>query len=184
MGFLDGLLKKGAKMIDDAIGEGSHAVTDLANQAISQMDGVLGNSQHTAAGESAAPQTAGNRSASAGRQAKKSFDQKLREFVARSGEYELGGRLTVQELEQEFGKEIYTRATGRCAPENITYTIYQGQERRLLIRLWENSNVYQHAANREIRRFCEENGVKLLDFFDYMPNEEEYMSERLTQALG
>lgn len=43
--------------------------------------------------------------------------------------------------------------------------------------------MYTRRANREIKDFCDANGVGMLDFFDYLPNEESYMEQRIRENL-
>jgi hypothetical protein len=113
----------------------------------------------------------------------KNFDEKLQTILQNAGSYELHRNISPEELEQEFGQEIYTRGGGRCEPENITYGIYQGDTRILMIRRWEQYADYCHKANRQIKDYCDTNGVKILDFFDYLPNREDYMEQRIRNEL-
>lgn len=112
----------------------------------------------------------------------KSFEEKLQTVLQNAGSYELRNNISPDELEREFGQEIYTRK-GCKRPENITYGIYQAGNRVLLIRLWTNYGDYNHRANRQIREFCESHGAKILDFFGYLPNEESYMDQRIRANL-
>lgn len=113
----------------------------------------------------------------------KSFDEKLVSIIQNAGSYELRRNISPDELEKEFGREVYTRGNRYCNPDNITYAVYEGGNRILYIRLWETYQDYSHVTNREILKFCRENGVKMLDFFDYLPNEEYYMVERIKEQL-
>lgn len=113
----------------------------------------------------------------------KSFDEKLQTILQNAGNYKIKEYISPDTLEQEFGQEIYTRGGGRCEPEDITYGIYQGGNRVLFIRFWDSYNEYAHVANREIKNFCDANNVKMLDFFEYLPNEEDYMEQRIREQL-
>ena len=77
----------------------------------------------------------------------KSFEEKLQTVLQNAGSYELRNNISPDELEREFGQEIYTRK-GCKRPENITYGIYQAGNRVLLIRLWTNyGDVYIFGEN-------------------------------------
>lgn len=117
------------------------------------------------------------------REDNRSFDEKLKTILQNAGSYELREDISPDTLEQEFGKQVYTRGGVRCEPERITYGIYQGDERILFIRLWEAYNDYAHAANREVKDFCNTNNIKILDFFEYLPNEADYMEQRIREQL-
>lgn len=112
----------------------------------------------------------------------KSFEEKLQAILQNAGNYELRRNLSPDDLEQELGQEIYNRK-GCKRPENITYGVYESGNRILLIRLWEDYAVYDHRANRQIKEFCDANGIKMLDFFEYLPNEESYMDQRIRANL-
>ena len=43
---------------------------------------------------------------------------------------------------------------------------------------------YDHTANRQIKKFCDQNGVKMLDFFNYLPNDYDYMEQRIRNTIG
>ena len=152
MGFLDKLIK-GAQIIGEIASEVSDA------------------QQSSAGSTPAAPYVP-----------EKSFEEKVQAALQKAGSYELRSNISPDDLEQEFGQEIYTRR-GCKRPENITYGIYQAGNRVLLIRLWTNYGDYNHMANRQIKEFCDANGVKMLDFFDYLPNEENYMDQRIRANL-
>lgn len=111
------------------------------------------------------------------------FEEKLQVILQNAGNYELKKDILPDTLEQEFGREIYTRGGNRCQPDKFTYGIYKGSERILYIRLWDFYSDYARAANRQIKSFCDANRIKMLDFFDYMPNEENYMEQRIREQL-
>lgn len=113
----------------------------------------------------------------------KSFEEKLQVILQNAGDYQLQRDILPDTLEQEFGREIYTRGGNRCLPDKFTYGIYKGSDRILIIRLWGWYSDYDRVANRQIKAFCDANRVKMLDFFDYMPNEEDYMEQRIREQL-
>ncbi len=116
------------------------------------------------------------------REPKKRFEEKLQIILQNAGNYELRKIVSPDELEQEFGQQIYSR-NGCCRPESITYGIYQDGNRILLIRLWKDYSFYNRKANRQIKQYCDANGVRMLDFFEYLPNEEDYMEQRIREQL-
>lgn len=152
MGFLDKLMK-GAQILGDIASEVSNAQKSAETPAQASTY---------------APE--------------KSFEEKLQAILQNAGNYELQRNLSPDDLEQEFGEEIYTRS-GCKRPDNITYGIYQNGDRVLLIRFWEEYASYNHRANRQIKEFCDANHVKMLDFFAYLPNEESYMDQRIRTNL-
>lgn len=110
------------------------------------------------------------------------FDEKFKEIVASmpgcSVEYEVSPDF----LELQAGRQIYARGGNRCPADNFTYVLsYNGKQ--VYIRLWEEYSVYDHAANRAVGAYCMQMGMKVLDFFDYMPNGVNYMRDRIMQAF-
>lgn len=111
------------------------------------------------------------------------FEEKLKAIVDRHEEYELQGSISPDELEREAGREIYTRKNGWCRPDPISFCITRYGARALLINIWDDYGRYKRTANREIRKYCDENGIRVLDFFRYLPNETDYMEERIMGQL-
>lgn len=152
MGFLDKLIK------------GAQIIGEIASE--------VSNAKETSAGTTqAAPYVP-----------EKSFEEKIKAALHKVGDYELRSNISPDDLEQEFGKEIYSHK-GCKRPENITYGVYQDGNRILLIRLWMDYGLYNRQANRQIKEFCDKNHVKMLDFFAYLPNEESYMDQRIRASL-
>ncbi len=112
----------------------------------------------------------------------KSFEEKLQAILQNAGNYELRSSISPDDLEQELGQKIYSRS-GCKSPENITYGVYENGNRVLFIRLWDEYALYDHKANRQIKVYCDANGIKMLDFFEYLPNEESYMDQRIRANL-
>lgn len=155
MGFLDKLLNKGAQALGDVVSDKLYAGgNDTWGERTQEQD-------------------------------YRSFDDKLTKVVKEAGDYEIRRRVTLRELEQEFGEDIYVHGRSRCycEPDDISYGIYQDGRRVLLIRLWDDYVQYNHAANREVWSYCNDHQVKILDFYDYLPNEEGYMAERIRKEL-
>lgn len=113
----------------------------------------------------------------------RSFDEKLKVILDNAGAYDVRRDISPDELEQEAGSQIYTRHGGWSKPNVITYGIYKEGQRVLFINLWTEYKYYAHKANRQVREYCDTHGIKVLDFFDYMPNEFAYMEERVRGQL-
>lgn len=113
----------------------------------------------------------------------RSFDEKLNVILQEAGAYEIRRNISPDELEQEAGTEIYTRATGWCLPSALTYGIYKDGQRVMYINLWDDYKYYARKANGQIRKYCAKQHIKVIDFFDYMPNEFAYMEKRIKEQL-
>lgn len=111
------------------------------------------------------------------------FNSKLIKVLQKIGDYEICRNISPDELEQQAGQQIYTRGGVYCKPENIDYGIYKDGQRILLINCWRNYGKYKRAANRQIKRYCDTHGIKMLDFFGYLPNRNSYMEERIREQL-
>ncbi len=180
MGFLNKLLNKGAQALGDVVSdklsevvygdnEIGHAVRDVTS-AVSSVTNAGGND------------TWGGRTQEVD---SRSFEEKLIKVMEEAGNYEIRRNLALSELEQELGADMYVHGRSRCycEPDDISYGIYQDGRRVLLIRLWNTYEQYNHAANREICAYCKDHQVKILNFYDYLPNEEGYMAERIRKEL-
>lgn len=113
------------------------------------------------------------------------FEVKLKEVLDHTGAYELKNDIALEELEQYYGQNAYTHGRNACycAPDAISYGIYQNGVCKLYIRLWKDYGTYNHVANREVREFCNYYNVPMLDFFEYLPNESSYVKERIGRYL-
>lgn len=201
MGLFDKLLDRGAKAIGDMVSDkvsevvnGDNQLGDTLRNVKSAVSSVTGQEDTW---EEAGSHRNSNAVKTAGTQKnqyqeerfneedfeRKTFEEKLLAILENEGGYELRKNISPAELEQEYGKEIYDRNVCHLYPENITYGIYQNGSRVLLIRLWEEYTTYNHAANRQVKSFCDSNGVKLLDFFEYLPNRMNYMEQRIREQL-
>lgn len=187
MGLFDKLLDKGAKALGDMV---SDKISDVVNSDSEIGDTLRGVKSVVSSitGEEDSWEEAGSHSSAGGRQTgihekEKSFKEKLQTILQNAGNYELREGITPDELEQEFGREIYSRGGCYCKPENVSYGIYQGGNRVLMIRLWWDYSMYSRVANRQIKEYCDANGVKMLDFFEYLPNKEDYMDQRIREQL-
>lgn len=116
---------------------------------------------------------------------KANFEEKLTRILEQETGmgYTLRKNISVEELEEEFSTDIYSKGAKYCLPEAISYGIYQGNRRLLYIRCWTVYEKYSRTANRQIKEFCAKENIPLLDFFTYMPNEEDYMKQRILQQL-
>ena len=113
----------------------------------------------------------------------RSFDQKLQAILPNLGNYEVRRNVSPDELEQEAGREIYIRGGCYSKPENLSYVLYKDGQCALIINLWYTYEIYKHMANRQIKDYCGSIGIKVLDFFDYLPNEANYMEDRIRTQL-
>lgn len=189
MGLFDKLLDKGAKALGDMVSDKLSDVVNGDNEIGETFRSVKSAvSSVTGANEQDTWEEPGSRRGGSGHSKKayateKSFEEKLRTIIQNAGNYEIKEDISPDELEQEYGREIYTRGSCYCEPENISYGIYQSGNRVLMIRLWCDYQEYNHMANRQIKDFCDANGVKMLDFFEYLPNEEDYMDQRIREQI-
>lgn len=113
------------------------------------------------------------------------FEVKLKEILENTGVYELRNNIALEELEQYYGQNAYTHGRNGCYcdPSAISYGIYQNGACKLYIRLWKDYGTYNRVSNREVREFCDQYNVPLLDFFEYLPNESSYVKERIGSYL-
>ena len=188
MGLLDRLINKGARALGDAMADKlvdtlkgdnevgdafrsmKSAVTEIAEATVNEVQHTMqANSQNDTEGDAPVVE--------------KSFEEKLQTILENAGNYEVRKNISPDELETEYGQQIYIRGGCYSAPELITYGIYRDGYRVLYVRLWDTYREYNHAANRQIKQFCDGNGIKMLDFFDYLPNEEGYMDQRIREQL-
>ncbi len=113
------------------------------------------------------------------------FEVQLKEILEGAGEYELKSQIAVSELEQKYGSDAYMRGrkNGYPEPDAISYGIYQNGETKLYIRFWKDYARYNRAVNREVCQYCYDYHVPMLDFFEYLPNESSYVSDRIASYL-
>lgn len=169
MGLFDRLLNNATKtlgnMVKDAVGD---AVSSALNQNTNTPSG--------SANAGRPVQTVNTASDS------RSFQTKFQEIIQKAGGYELRKNVPAEELEQQYGT-IWTRGASYAKPDAISYIVCKNGAPVLYIRLWGDYGSYDHTANREIKRFCDSHGIKMLDFFDYLPNRMDYMTERINACL-
>ncbi len=110
------------------------------------------------------------------------FDVKLKEVLAERSDVRVEEFVPVDEIEVVAGKQIYKR--GNCAtPDAFTYKL-SANGKAVYIRVWKKYLTYDHVANRQVKTYCDMNGIKVLDFFEYLPNGVNYMRERILEALN
>jgi len=122
--------------------------------------------------------------ASRGKIDRRSFDEKLKEIATQMGVIISTAGVHPDELEREFGQSIYARGGVYAPPDIIPYKLETGEGKILYIRIWKDYTRYDRTANRQIKKFCDQNGVKMLDFFNYLPNDYDYMEQRIGNAIG
>ena len=185
MGFLDNLFNKGSKAVDNAVkdsglaGEAKKLFSDLENEATRAFNQTVNEVQKATGSTS----DNGVDSVPAGSCSGDDFEDKVQAAIATDGTYELEKDLSISQLENELGREVYTRKNGTASPDNISFVIRSEGNPVLYIRYWKAYQKYNHAANREIKGFCDNNGIKMLDFFAYLPNEDGYVADRIQSAL-
>ncbi len=171
MGMFDRLLKRGLKAVENAVG-------DVVTEAITDtIKGKFGTS-----GATEAPRES-SRPTSHTQIDNRSFDEKLSTIVKNIGDYEIRTNISPKELEEEAGYELYKRGGCYALPNDFSYALYHNGERKLYINLWYFYEEYRRMANRKLKEYCDNNNIKMLDFFDYMPNEADYMEDRIRKAL-
>ena len=111
------------------------------------------------------------------------FEEKFREVLSSHSDVMVEQGIPVEVLEAQAGRAIYAKGGNRRLPVSFTYRLTRNGK-PLYIRLWKRYEEYDYAANRQVRAYCDMNGIKVLDFFEYMPNAITYMQERIDSALA
>ena len=200
MGLLDTLINVGKKALTDtATKEIVRGVNNLADNYEKAKNGVSQGLDRDTFGKEAASYNRASTSSDSGvgennvsvsgsvgrgKIDRRSFDEKLKEIAAQLGINISTAGVHPDELEREFGQSIYARGGVYAPPEIIPYKLETGGGKILYIRIWKDYNRYDRAANRQIKKFCDKNSVNMLDFFDYLPNDYDYMAQRIQAALG
>lgn len=169
MGLFDRLLNNATKTVGNMVKD---AVGDAVSSALNQNGNATSGSAN--AGKPVQTATAAVDS--------RSFQAKFQEIIQKAGSFELQKNVPAEELEQQYGK-IWTRGASYAKPDAISYVVCKNGAPVLYIRHWLDYGSYDHTANREIKRFCDSYGIKMLDFFDYLPNRMDYMTERINACL-
>ena len=112
------------------------------------------------------------------------FFQKLPEVMEKIGDFEIRKNISPAELEAKAGRELYKRGGCYKEPEDIAYGIYKDGECVLYINTWWDYGTYKRVANRALKNYCDQSDVPMLEFFEKLPNSVEYMEERIRKALG
>lgn len=108
-----------------------------------------------------------------------SFDEKLSGILVEIGSVDVERYIEPDVFEKQCGQTIYTRGGCYALPDRISYKLTGEGGKVLYIRLWDDYDRYNHIANRQIKTFCNNNGIKMIDFFNYMPNRYSYMKKRI-----
>ena len=179
MGLFDKLLKKGLQAVTEAV---SDAVTDTIKENFGQSE-----TQVYTQSETAAP--AGNRpvvseSTVSAYDDNRSFDMKFLQIMQSIEGYEVIRNYSPEAFEAEVGIPLYPKNGCYAEPDNFTYVLLKNGERKGMVNLWYSYEDYKHKANRMLKEYCVSNGLKVVDFFDYMPNEYEYMKERIYKEFA
>lgn len=183
MGFLDKLVRAGSKALGDVVADTLMNDSGEVGRTLRNVrDAVNSLSEADADRRTIATRTTSTEDEGDDR----CFDEKLPEVIEKlgNGEYEIVRGLPTEELERRCGEEIYSKKNTGCKPSKITYEITRYGATVLYIRLWDDYSTYNRATNREIKRYCDSHGIKMLDFFEYLPNEVDYMEKRIGEQLG
>ena len=203
MGFLDRILKEGARAAERAV---SRAVNETVYETVDRtvrggIDkakdalGVPTTTEHTSAPvQTSSPvKTTSSSNTSAPAKTKTSikyeddgreFFQKLPEVIAKIGDFEIREKISPAELEAKAGHELYKRGGCYKEPEDIAYGIYKGGQCVLYINTWWDYGAYKRVANRALKNYCDQSDTPMLEFFEYLPNSVEYMEDRIRKAIG
>lgn len=190
MGFLDRILKVGARAAERAV---SKAVNDAVYDTVDKgLRGGLSQAKEAvskpSASASATPVQKTNTAPVAAAQEDtyddRPFAEKLPEVLKKIGDFEVQKNISPDVIEQEAGFELYPRGGCYRLPKDISYAIYKDGQRVLFINVYDSYQVYTHMANRKIKDYCDQNGTPMMDFFEYMPNELGYMEDRIRKAIG
>lgn len=189
MGFLDNILKTGLKAAERAVNRAvNDAVYDNVHNTVDK--GLRGGMSKTDDKIRKSVSTPTSRtSSSTARNTDDSYDdrpfaQKLPDVLKKIGEFEIQTNISPASIEAEAGFEIYKRGGCYCLPKDISYAVYKNGQRVLFINVYDTYKEYTHMANRTIKDYCDKNSTPMMDFFEYMPNELDYMEERIRKAIG
>ncbi|MBR4083570.1 MAG: hypothetical protein IKK33_04710 [Lachnospiraceae bacterium] len=191
MGFLDNILKTGlraaeravTRAVNDAVYDNVHGTVDKGlRNGMSKTDEAISKSVNI-------PSSKANTSSTVTQSTDDAYDgrtfaQKLPEVLKKIGEFEIKENISADSIEAEAGRELYKRGGCYRLPQDITYAIYKEGQRVLFINVYDSYKVYVHQANYKIREYCNEEGTPMMDFFDYMTNDVDYMEDRIRKAIG
>jgi len=196
MGFLDNLLKTGLKAaeramnraVNDAVYDNVHTTVDKGLRGgMSKTDDAIRKTVNVPSSNTAASTT--HTSTTVAKSSNDSYDdrpfaQKLPDVLNKIGEFEIQENISADSIEAEAGYELYKRGGCYRLPKDISYAIYKDGQRVLFINVYDSYQEYTHMANRKIKDYCDQNSTPMMDFFEYMPNELDYMEERIRTAIG
>ncbi len=180
MGLFDSILKSGMRAANSAI---NRAVKDVVYDTVHEaVDSTLRTGVNKTKEVAKTVTSAQSNTASATQAL--GFSEKLSHVVSRIGEFEIRNNISPDVLEQEAGRQLYTRSGYHRLPKDISYAIYKDGQRVLFVNTWELYEEYKHCANRQLREYCNQSSTPMMDFFEYLPNEIDYMEDRLRKVLG
>ncbi len=118
-----------------------------------------------------------------GKKDKRKFDDKIKDVFEELSGYEIEKNVSVDIIETIACREAYSHKR-KIGPQAISYGIKKDGQYVMFIRLWGDYNKYNRSSNREVKRFCDGHKIVMLDFFDYLPNEYQYMLDRIKENIG
>lgn len=179
MGFFDKLLKKGLQAVTEAV---SDAVTDTIKDNFGQSETQVYTQSETATSVVNKPVV--SEPTVSAYEDNRSFDMKFLQIIQSIGGYEFIRDYSPEAFEAEVGIPLYPKNGCYVEPDNFTYVLLKNGERKGIVNLWYSYGDYKHVANRKIKEYCVNNGIKVIDFFDYLPNEYGYMEERIRREFA
>ena len=171
MGLFDKLVEKGLKAVKEAV---TDVVSDVVTDTLGTGWGQSDKEQPVRKPAPAVSRPMDNRS----------FDMKFTQIVNGMEGYEVRKGFSPDALEAEAGRQLYTRGGCFAKPAELTYVVLKDGERKGFVNLWTTYENYKHTANRELKDYCDNNGIKMVDFFEYLPNEYGYMEERIRREFA
>lgn len=157
MGFFSNLIK----------GEAKKFVSDMVDKVVDEFDGNSSKSYNNGINK----QTSGNNSVKSNTP-EGILRNRLENIIANAFPgYELKKNVSASEMGAGFGAEAYS------------YGIYYNDTPRLYISVISNRNDYKLKRYRMSKQAAENNGVTHFNFFSHLPNEESYITNRLSEVL-
>ena len=161
MGFFDSLLRSGARKF----------VSDVVDRAV---DGVVGNNSQSGSNTNSAP--ARNNSSSAGNNGIPRGVEATCTRIENVVKFQFDG----YELRKNVPASVMNAGNGAVP---YTYGIYFNGTPKAFINVIDQRNDYRLKRFRLSKMACEKAGVPHLNFFSHLPNEIDYIANRLRENM-
>lgn len=188
MGFLQRFLMKEAGNLADKVLEKANQKNSSASSYNSgnnrNSSGSSNNSYRSSSSYRGRRNTYGEYDESSNSLDDASFDRKIEEAVSQMPSCSLKEKMSIDDFEKALGCQIYTRGRSQNTPADIDYVVSKNGTDILYIRLWSTYNEYCRVSNREITDYCKNNGIKMVDFFEYLPNRYNYIKSRIEKTIN